>query len=144
MKKLLLLIGLALSTSSCITNRVDLLETNGITLSEDVPPELKISTSIYQDDGNLVVLGRLSRGSLDLRRIPGHIDIQVLTATGEEVADVKAQFRSLPTWRHGPSPVAFRFELPGVPPLGSRVLVKYHVSQHEEGTLNQQTHNNVL
>jgi hypothetical protein len=130
MKKLILYIGLALAASSCIENRVDLLRTKTITLNEVVPPEIKISTSIYEDKGNLVVLGRLGRGSLDSRNIPGHIDIVVLTTEGEELAVIKAQFRSLPTWRHGPNPVAFRVELPGIPPLGSTVQVKYHVSQH--------------
>lgn len=130
MKKVVLFVAIALSASSCINNRVNLLETKSITLREVVPPELKIGTSVYEDDGNLVILGRLSRDPLNIRNIPGHIDIEVLTNQGEELANIKAQFHSLPTWRHGPNPVAFRAELPGVPPLGSIVQVKYHVKKH--------------
>jgi len=131
MKKLVLFITFALSTSGCIANRVNLLETKAIQLNEVVPPELKIRTSVFEDDGNLVILGQLARGPLDVRHIPGHVDVAVLTAGGEELASINAQFRSLRTWRHGPNPVAFKAELPGVPPLGSTVQVKYHVSQHE-------------
>lgn len=130
MKKILLILGIALTLSSCITNRVNLMDRKAITLQEIVPPELKIDTSVYEDDGNLIILGRLRRGSLDKRRIPGHIDIEVLAPSNEELANIKATFRSLPTWRHGPTPVAFRVEMPGVPPMGSTVQVKYHLNQH--------------
>lgn len=130
MKKIALFVSLILATSGCITNRIDLLETKAISLNEVVPLELKITTSVYEDDGNLVILGRLSRGSLDLRFIPGHVDIELLTVNGEELANIKAQFRSVRTWRHGPNPVVFKAELPGVPPVGSTVKVKYHVSKH--------------
>ena len=130
MKKIILFISLVLVTSGCTANRIDLIETKAIVLNEVVPPELKINTSVYEDDGNLVILGRLSRGSLDIRQIPGHIDIEVLSADKVELANIKATFRSLPTWRHGPNPVAFKAELPGVPPVGATVQVKYHVSQH--------------
>ena len=130
MKQFVLFVSLILVTSGCITNRIDLLETKAIALQEIVPPELKVSTSVYEDDGNLVILGRLSRGPLDRRLIPGHVDIEVLTVNGEELANIKAQFRSLRTWRHGPNPVVFKAELPGVPPVGSTVQVKYHVNKH--------------
>lgn len=130
MKKIILLGFIMTTLSSCITNRVNLLKTNEIVLNEVVPPELKVSTSVYNDDGNLVILGRLSRGSLDIRRIPGHVDVDIVSPTKEELANIKASFRSLPTWRHGPSPVAFRVELPGSPPIGSTINVIYHREQH--------------
>ena len=130
MRKFFLLLGIVLATSSCMSNRVNLLETKAIVLNEVVPTELKISTSVYEDDGNLVILGRLDRNALDIRSIPGHVDIEVLTAQGEQLATIKAQFHSLRSWRRGPSPVAFRAELPGIPPLGSTVQVKYHVNKH--------------
>lgn len=130
MRKFVLLVGIVLATSSCMSNRVNLLETKALVLREVAPTELKISTSVYEDDGNLVILGRLRRNTLNVRSIPGHVDIEVLTAQGEELATIKAQFSSLPSWRRGPNPVAFRAELPGVPPLGSTVQVKYDVNKH--------------
>ena len=130
MKNIILLGFIVATLSSCITNRVNLLKANEVVLNEVVPPELKISTSVYNDDGNLVILGRVSRGSLDIRRIPGHVDVEIFSPAKEELASIKASFRALPTWRHGPSPVAFRVELPGTPPVGSIVNVIYHREQH--------------
>ena len=136
MNKLLLTIPIALVLSSCMNHRVNLLETNAVILQEVVPPELNINTSVYEDDGNLVVSGRLSRSSLDLRQIPGHIDIEVLSPTGEELASVKATFRSLRTWRRGPNLVAYKAELPGTPPYGSKIKIAYHVGKDfGEGTV---------
>lgn len=55
MKKIILFISLVLVTSGCTANRIDLIETKAIVLNEVVPPELKINTSVYEDDGNLVI-----------------------------------------------------------------------------------------
>ena len=129
MKKTVVILGLIV-LSGCVSNRVNLLDERAVTLKESVPDELHMNTSVYEDDGNLVVLGRLHRGSLDRRRIPGHIDIDILSSTGEEFANIKASFTSLRSWRRGSNPVAFRAELPGIPPVGSTVHVRYHAVQH--------------
>ena len=117
--------------SGCIHNRVNLKESEAIVLKVNAPQDLNLSTDVFGDDGNLVVLGRVSRGALDLRKIPGHIDIVVSNPTGEVTSTVKATFRDLPSWRHGPSPVAFRAEFPGLPPEHSVVEVTYHTNKHD-------------
>lgn len=115
----------------CVQHRVDLKATEAIELKVTAPKDLNLRTSVFGDDGNLVVLGRVSRGALDRRQIPGHIDVVISSPQGEVVSTLKATFRDLPTWRHGPSPVAFRAEFPGLPPEGSLVQVTYHTESHE-------------
>lgn len=117
--------------SGCIHNRVNLEESKAIVLKVNAPKEINLTTDVFGDDGNLVVLGRVNRGALDLRKIPGHIDIVISNASGEVVSTVKARFRDLPAWRHGPSPVAFRAEFPGLPPENSVVEVTYHRERHD-------------
>ncbi len=124
------LIAVGLTITGCIHTRVNMLEGRSVMLRQSAPPGLKISTSIYSDDGNLVILGRIKRGPLDLTMIPGHVDIVITDDKGEELSTIKATFRKIPTWRHGPSPVAFKAEFPGVPPAGSVVEVTYHTEQH--------------
>lgn len=117
--------------SGCTHNRVNLKESKAIVLKVNAPKEINLTTDVFGDDGNLVVLGRVGRGALDLRKIPGHIDIIISNASGEVVSTVKARFRDLSTWRHGPSPVAFRTEFPGLPPENSVVEVTYHTERHD-------------
>lgn len=121
----------ALLQVGCVGHRVDVLKEGVIQLHESIPPGLSVNTDVFADEGNLVVIGRMSRGPLDLRPIFGHIDITVTTPTGDEIATVKASFRKLPTWRHGPHPMAFRAEFPGVPPPNSLVEVTYHAERHD-------------
>lgn len=117
--------------SGCIHNRVNLKESEAIVLKVNAPQDLNLSTDVFGDDGNLVVIGRVSRGALDVRKIPGHIDIVISNSSGDVLSTVKARFRDLPTWRHGPSPVAFRTEFPGLPPENSVVEVTYHTERHD-------------
>lgn len=130
-KKLSALIFVLLMLAGCIGHRVNLLEHDFITLKENVPTELRVNTDVFADDGNLVVLGRMSRSPLDKTPIFGHIDIVVLSASGEELATVIATFKNVRTWRHGPHPVAFRAEFPGTPPERSVVEVTYHTEKHK-------------
>lgn len=117
--------------SGCIHNRVNLEDSEAIVLKVNGPKEINLTTDVFGDDGNLVVIGRVSRGALDLRKIPGHIDIVISNSSGDVLSTVKARFRDLPTWRHGPSPVAFRAEFPGLPPEHSVVEVTYHTERHD-------------
>lgn len=117
--------------SGCVHNRVNLKESIAIVLKVNAPKEINLTTDVFGDGGNLVVLGRVSRGALDLGKIPGHIDIVISNASGEVVSTVETRFRDLPTWRHGPSPVAFRTEFPGLPPENSVVEVTYHTERHD-------------
>lgn len=117
--------------SGCIRNRVNLEDSEAIVLKVNGPKEINLTTDVFGDDGNLVVIGRVSRGALDVRKIPGHIDIVISNPTGEVTSTVKAKFGDLPGWRHGPSPVAFRAEFPGLPPEHSVVEVTYHTDKHD-------------
>lgn len=130
MRLIIASIGFVFTLVGCSLSHVDLIRSDDLKLVEELPEALRIKTSVYEDDGNLVVLGAAKAGPLDTSRIPGHVDLAVLSLEGEELATVKANFRSLPSWRHGPKPVAFRVELPGLPPKGSTVKVVYHLAPH--------------
>jgi hypothetical protein len=127
-----LLVITALSTiiAGCTGKRVDLVESKAITLVQRSPENLAMSTSIFNDDGNLVILGSVSRGPLSKQLIPGHVDILITDSNGEELSSIQAHFRKLPSRRHGANPVAFRAELPGTPPLGSQIVIKYDIVDH--------------
>ena len=127
---LLVAVTTLLIVTGCVGKRIDLVESKSITLDQRSPANLKMNTSVYNDDGNLVILGRIDRGSLNRQLIPGHVDVLITDSNGAELSIIQARFRKLPTWRHGPNPVAFRVELPGTPPLGSKVLVKYDTEVH--------------
>lgn len=129
MKLMLLILPLV---SGCVGHRINLLEGGSIRLHEKVPADLSVQTDVFSDDGNLVVVGRMSRGPLDLTPIFGHIDIVVVSSSGEELSSVKADFRKLPTWRRGPHPLAFKAEFPGVPPEHSVIEITYHKEKHNE------------
>ncbi len=129
-RRLLVAVTTILIVTGCVGKRIDLVESESITLDQRSPANLKMSTSVYNDDGNLVILGRISRDSLNQQLIPGHIDVLITDSNGAELSIIQARFRKLPTWRHGPNPVAFRVELPGTPPHGSKVIVKYDTEVH--------------
>lgn len=129
---LLVAVTTLLIVTGCVGKRIDLVESKSITLDQRSPANLKMNTSVYNDDGNLVILGRIDRGSLDQQRILGHIDILIIDSQGDELSSIQARFQKLPTWRHGPNPVAFRAELPGTPPAGARIIVKYDTETHKK------------
>lgn len=124
-------ITLVMALTACIHKQVNLIEDGMVVLSQSAPPGVRLSTSVFNEDGKLVVLGQIDRGPLNFAMIPGHVDVTITDDKGQELSSVKARIKKLPTWRHGPSSVEFEAEFPGVPPAGSVVKVDYQTEQHD-------------
>lgn len=116
--------------AGCTSTRRDLQLAGEIVLIEHRPDSLAIHTSVYEEDGGLVVVGGLSRGSLDRQRIPGHVDIRILTPDRQELYSLIANFRYMPGPRRQSKNVSFSATFPEVPPKGSILEVSYDTKQH--------------
>lgn len=114
--------------SSFMSYKAHHLEVNLKTIDD---PRGGVLTSLYNHDGNLIIVSRLRRDTGDFQLIPGHLDLAVRSPKGDSLADIHATLSSPISWQNIASPVAFRAELPGLPPEGSTVEAKYH--SHSEG-----------
>ena len=114
--------------------RVDLVETKIVSLRVEKPESIHVDSSVYEQGGDLVIQGMLSRGLITVGGFPGHIDVTVTDPTGEETAVVNVRLKRGPgrrRYRYGKT--AFKVELPEVPPPGSVVTIKYHEGEHQNG-----------
>ena len=125
-----ILFTLALALASCGVHRIDLAESNIVKLEQVGSEGLDIDTSIFENDGDLVISGRMKRGPLDQRPIPGHIDIAIVAPSGEVLASIQVNLEKLRGRRHGSDLILFRTEISGVPPQNSVVRVNYHPDRH--------------
>ena len=125
------LVILIMLTTSCSMMKNDLEKAGGIVLKNYHPESLSLDTNVYSTEDGMMVVGRLARATISPVRIPGHIDIKVSDPSGEEIYSLTANFRKLPSRRHGANPLAFSATFPELPPSGSIVEVRYDVEPHQ-------------
>ncbi len=135
--------GFLLLLGGCSSQR-DLIAAGRLTLEPTIDHNLRQPPDVYEEDGDLVVVGRLERGLP--RELGGHIDVTVIATDGATVFDAQVNYRAgtvaiagSPGPRHGSfrrahtrygSYGVYSVRFPGLPPDGSVVRVKHDSMPH--------------
>lgn len=120
-----------IALTGCVATRVNLKDSGDVQVNFDVPKDVSISAVPYESEGNFIVLGKVSRSPISVVDVKGHVDIRIVNPDGELVSEWQVHLRRLPSIRHRSNPGAFSFSIPGVPPRGSIINVKYDNQVHE-------------
>ncbi|MBL9030236.1 MAG: hypothetical protein JNM80_00835 [Phycisphaerae bacterium] len=144
-------IGLAALTglvllSGCASHG-DMIAAGRVTLEPRIDHVLRRPPDVYEEEGDLVVAGRLERGLP--RDLGGHIDVTVIAPDGARVYDAQVNYRAdtvssagTPKPRHGSfrrahtrygSYGVYSVRFRGLPPDGSVVRVRHDPAPHTEG-----------
>lgn len=116
---------------SCTSSRINLGDTNIVKIEESAANNLDMSTMVFQEDDNLIVLGSLRTPSLLNTSIPGHVHLVIKSPQGEELCSLITKVKVNHSVRRSLSRSSlFRFELPIIVPAGSLVSVKYDTEKH--------------
>ena len=131
--------------AGCASNRTDLVKTGYLSLQPTLTASLGHPPEVYEQDGGLVVNGRLDASEATKG---GHVDVQVVGPDGAVVFDASVNYRKPSAQTQtgprgsvrGPrspadSHATYSVRFPGLPPEGSVVRVKYDPQPHQsEGT----------
>lgn len=120
-----------IAVTGCMATRVNLRDSGDVQVKFNVPNDISISAVPYESEGNLIVLGTVSRSPISVVDVNGHVDIKIINPEGELVSEWQVHLKRLPAIRHKTNPGSFSFSIPGVPPRGSIVDVKYDNTSHE-------------
>jgi len=128
-----LLAGLCLAmivVSGCTSSRVNLVDTEKVTVEKMASKgHVKIwKVYVYQEEGDLVVSGRVKRKSMNLLPAKGHVDIAVISPNGQviETESVAQTPRVIGMSRRRRRGSSFEARLSMVPPEGSTVRITFH------------------
>ncbi len=141
-------IGLAALAGICFlggcASHGDLIAAGRVTLEPKIDHVLRRPPDVYEEEGDLVVAGRLERALP--RDSGGHIDVSVIAPDGATVYDVQVNYRAdtvasagTPKPRHGTfrrsrtrygSYGVYSIRFPGLPPDGSVVRVRHDPDIH--------------
>lgn len=126
------------------TSQQDLIAAGRITLEPEIDHALRKPPDVYEENGDLVVAGRLERGLP--RDSRGHIDVTVIAPDGVRIYDAQVNYRAdtvasagNPKPRHGSfrrshtrygSYGVYSVRFPGLPPDGSIVRVSHDPDVH--------------
>ena len=141
------LLGLA-PMSGCGSER-DLIAGGHMELEPRIDRTLRRPPEVYEDQGDLVISGRLERGLP--RDLGGHMDVSVVAPDGATVYDVELGYQGdtisrpgVPAPRYGTfcrvrthrygSYAAYAVRFPGLPPDGSVVYIRHDYQSHAPGT----------
>lgn len=127
-------------------NQPDLITAGRITLEPRIDRALRQPPEVSEDNGDLVIAGRLERGLP--RDLGGHVDVRVTAPDGATVFDARlnyqadavspadipkplyGSFNRVSARRYG-SYLAYVVRFPGLPPDGSVVKVRHDPESHE-------------
>jgi len=125
------LAGLLSGLVGCASNRVNLVEEGRVSVKVIPPKTVRMSeVQVFQDSEELVIFGRIHRGT----RLPywhsKHIDAAVLGPDARPLHEVKTQgyFDHFP--RKSYNTISFKIRFPACPPPGSTVVVAYHANAY--------------
>ena len=131
------LAGLCLAivaVAGCTSSRVNLVDTEGVTVERMASKgHVKIGkVYAYQEEGDLVVSGRVKPESINLRPAEGHVDIAVISQNGQVIETKSAvqtpMIGSRRTKQNRGSYFEARFSI--VPPEGSTVRIAFHPEKY--------------
>lgn len=137
----------ALAMLGGCASRNDLIAAGRLTAEPRIDRALRAPPDVYEDEGDLVVSGRLEPGLP--RDLGGHMDVAVIAPDGKTVYDAQVKYRGdtaasagTPTPRHGSfrrahtrygSYCVYSVRFPGLPPDGSVVRVRHDSDPHAAG-----------
>ncbi len=128
---------LAAVISGCAADRVDLVETGVLTLEKQAAGKVYIAwSSAYEQEDGLVITGVLRRRDRVGSPIKTHVDVTVLSPSGQVVDTARSNDVYVPrriTGR-GQSLKRFRIYLRNVPGRGSLVRMVSHSGPHDDAT----------
>ena len=140
MRRMFLFFAVFFLLAGCESNRTDLVKTGYLSLQPTLTASLAHPPEVYEQDGGLVVNGRLD--SAETTR-GGHVDVQVVGPDGKVVYDASVSYRRpSATTSSGPrgtargprspadSHATYSVRFPGLPPTGSVVRVQYDAQPH--------------
>lgn len=137
-------VQIAMLLGGC-ANQPDLIAAGRITLEPRIDRALRQPPEVSEDDGDLIIAGRLARGLP--RDLGGHVDVLVTAPDGATVFDARlnyqadavspagipqplyGSFERVSTRRYG-SYLAYVVRFPGLPPDGSVVKVRHDPESH--------------
>lgn len=138
---------LAVALIGGCANGTDLIASGRIAVEPHIDQTLRRPPEVYEDQGDLVIAGRLERGLP--RDLGGHIDISVIAPSGTVVYDAQVGHRDgTPSSRGAPGPRSgslrrahtrtgsygvYSVRFPGLPPDGSVVRVRHDPFPRAEG-----------
>ena len=138
-----LLTGLCLAmvvVAGCTSSRVNLVDAERVTVERMASKRhVRIeNVNVYQEEGDLVVSGRVKHKSINLRPAKGHIDIAMVSPNGE-VIETDSVTQTPPVGsRRTKQSRGFHFEtrFSIVPPEGSTVRIAFHPEKYGPETHN--------
>ena len=142
------LLGIVVLVGICLfggcASQTDLVASGRVTLEPRIDRALRSPPDVHEDEGDLVVSGRLDRGLP--KDLGGHLDVTVVAPDGTTVYDAQVNYRAdtasvagTPQPRHGSSRGArtrygnyrvYSVRFPGLPPDGSVVRVRHDPDTH--------------
>ena len=141
MRRVISVVAVSFLLAGCASNRTDLVKTGYLALQPTLTASLSHPPEVYEQDGGLVVDGRLDAAEATKG---GHVDVQVVGPDGQVVYDASVNYRKpVAQTQTGPrgsyrgprsaadSHATYSVRFPGLPPEGSVVRVKYDSQPHQ-------------
>ena len=140
MRRMFPVLAVLFLLAGCASNRTDLVKTGYLSLQPTLTASLAHPPEVYEQDGGLVVNGRLDSAEATKG---GHVDVQVVGPDGTVVFDASVNYRrpsaTTPSGPRGTargprspadSHATYSVRFPGLPPSGSVVHVQYDAQPH--------------
>jgi len=136
--KILFTVVALIVVSGCNANRIDLVRKGTVSVETVSSEKVKLLwASAYQQDKTLLVCGRVGRFGLSNYPLRTHVDISIISPSGEVLYESQTEDIFVP--RHtpgkGPNSRHFRLRFPTIPQQGSLVQVVCHSGLHPNATL---------
>jgi hypothetical protein len=129
-KRRVIMRGIILSASivlsGCLGPRIDIGPAKRITIKTEAREPYAISASAYEQNGDLVLIGRVREAPYYYMNGRGHVDIKVVDPQGNTFSSL-APLRSIMS-----RPGSFRTTIPVVMPAGSTVIIEYKPEPHQD------------
>ncbi len=129
------LVMITINFMGCAANQIDLVDTGALNLEKQREGKVYIAwTSVYKQDGGLVISGVLRRHDHVGNAIKTHVDVTVLSPDGRVIDTARSNEVYVPrriTGR-GQSFKRFTVHLPNLPPRGSLIRMTSHSGPHND------------
>ncbi len=137
MSSVLVLSVLMISIPGCAANRVNLVDTNQVAVTNQGSEKIRILwTDIYQKDGQTWAYGVLKQSSSVGGTLKAHVDVQIVSPDGSLQYETISKELYVPRKRIGRMDwKRFRVQLPAEISEGSNISVTVHTGKHSENSV---------
>lgn len=116
------------SLCSCSSTRVDLVQTGKYQVELNVPEGYMASTTASEDDGSLILTGRITRIDHKHLTTRGYVEVTLIAPDGSNIEASTAEYQPWATHRtHGKSTFEVRFT--PIPQSGTKLKVQHIVEK---------------